>query len=385
MSVSSFPAARPKIEKLLLSHDPEDALDKSLQDHIISSLWPSQENTHPSVYLKYLQLECETWTRSATTFAVETYRDFLDLVDHLKRNRHAPRNSPIVLGFFPRLSSTQERLPSPLQDTSRQSLHLPLRDRYASCESAIAEASIFLVVRLWLMLNVGPLDTDTFVPGTSLEWPEDQSLDDVIKGCFQTADLGPKVSQWRTSLNASSIERIGGFEIIWTDNLADHLYLSEENDTISVYHHVQVLHGLRHKDASDEVLPDRLLLETLQTLALLVPRHNRESLRWFKKVYSEGRGIIDEAAGDVKLLPWARCPEKYNFWGPRLLIIRDAYDNSEPKHLGQWWHDRRRKVQWYTFWVAILVLVLTIVFGLIQSVTGVMQVYYSTHPVHQRA
>jgi hypothetical protein len=32
-------------------------------------------------------------------------------------------------------------------------------------------------------------------------------------------------------------------------------------------------------------------------------------------------------------------------------------------------------VQWYTFWVAALVLGLTIVFGLIQCVEGALQVY----------
>ena len=40
-----------------------------------------------------------------------------------------------------------------------------------------------------------------------------------------------------------------------------------------------------------------------------------------------------------------------------------------------WWYDDRKKVQWYTFWVAALVLLLTIVFGLVQSVSGVVQAW----------
>jgi hypothetical protein len=37
----------------------------------------------------------------------------------------------------------------------------------------------------------------------------------------------------------------------------------------------------------------------------------------------------------------------------------------------------RKRVQWYTFWVAVLVLLLTIVFGLIQSVSSVVQAWAS--------
>ena len=74
-----------------------------------------------------------------------------------------------------------------------------------------------------------------------------------------------------------------------------------------------------------------------------------------------------------------RVLDDYQYWQERLQIIIEAYNKSEPKALPQWWYDRRNKVQWYTFWIAALILVLTIVFGLIQSITGILQVYYSSH------
>lgn len=40
----------------------------------------------------------------------------------------------------------------------------------------------------------------------------------------------------------------------------------------------------------------------------------------------------------------------------------------------QWWFDRRDRVQWATFWTAFVVFVLTVVFGIIGSATGIMQV-----------
>ena len=384
MSFISLPCHEPDLHKLLLSDLPEDCLDKPLQRYITESLWPAQELGNSSVYYQYFKLECETWMRSGASIAIETYRDFLDLTDHLKANRMVPRNSASILNFFAPPPPSDEKLSFSTQTTGRDHLQLPLRDRYPYCDPTAARDSVFLTVRLWLMLNFGSPATNTFIPGRSNpEWPENQSLDHLIDSYFPTSELGSKLSQWPFSLNAYSLEHIGGFKVSWTDHLADHLYLNEDMDTISVYHHVQVLRGLECKKEPDQVLPDRLLLETLQTLALLIPRANRKCKQWFERVHSQDQADIDKAAGDVELLHWARSPEKYQYWGQRLITIKDAYDASEPKDLGQWWHDRRRKVQWYTFWVAILVLVLTIVFGLIQSVTGVMQVYYATHPVQQ--
>jgi hypothetical protein len=46
----------------------------------------------------------------------------------------------------------------------------------------------------------------------------------------------------------------------------------------------------------------------------------------------------------------------------------------------QFWYDRRNKVQWYTFWIAVLILCLTVFFGLVQSIEGALQVYKAYHP-----
>jgi hypothetical protein len=64
------------------------------------------------------------------------------------------------------------------------------------------------------------------------------------------------------------------------------------------------------------------------------------------------------------------------------MILEEAFDRSEPANIAPWWYDRRKKVQWYTFWVAILVLILTIMFGLIQSITGIIQAWASMKGFH---
>jgi hypothetical protein len=83
---------------------------------------------------------------------------------------------------------------------------------------------------------------------------------------------------------------------------------------------------------------------------------------------------------DAKLLfqqPASRVVEEYDYWRDRLIILQEVFDDSKPASLRQWWYDRRNKVQWSTFWVAVLVLFLTVLFGLIQSVVGIIQTWAS--------
>lgn len=65
----------------------------------------------------------------------------------------------------------------------------------------------------------------------------------------------------------------------------------------------------------------------------------------------------------------------FEYWHDRLVILKQAFDEAEPRNMKQWWHDKRKRVQWYTFWVAIMVLMLTVFFGLVQSIEGALQVY----------
>jgi Ni/Fe-hydrogenase subunit HybB-like protein len=69
----------------------------------------------------------------------------------------------------------------------------------------------------------------------------------------------------------------------------------------------------------------------------------------------------------------------YKYWHNRVAEISEAFDKSQPRDIGGWWMDRRNTVQWYTFWIAALALLLTVVFGLIQSITGIILAYAAYH------
>ena len=130
---------------------------------------------------------------------------------------------------------------------------------------------------------------------------------------------------------------------------------------------------------NSDAFPDGLVDETLRTLSLLFPVNDERTKRWlYKNVNSRG---MDRALQSCELLRLEeRQFEGFKFWHDRLVMLKQAFDQSRPSTISQWWHDRRNGVQWYTFWVAILVLSLTIFFGLIQSIEGALQVYKAYHP-----
>lgn len=128
------------------------------------------------------------------------------------------------------------------------------------------------------------------------------------------------------------------------------------------------------------ILPMALIEETLHTLALLLPEHDKSLSAWFTACQAtelkKGKPPLDPLAKECgQLKVEQRQIEKFVYWHDRLVILKQAFDEAEPNSVRQWWYDRRKRVQWYTFWVAVLVLVLTIFFGLVQSIEGALQVY----------
>ena len=92
--------------------------------------------------------------------------------------------------------------------------------------------------------------------------------------------------------------------------------------------------------------------------------------------------LIDDKA--IKCQPLSakdRQSKNFEFWHDRLTILKQAFDDADPKTFRQWWSDRRKPVQWFNFWFAVALIVgLTVLFGLIQSIEGAIQVYKAYYP-----
>lgn len=112
-------------------------------------------------------------------------------------------------------------------------------------DQAHHEMSINLVVRLMLMIKVGHVSHEGI--GGSLEW-KTGNLRDFISQQFPAA---PRRSHERLKLEktftALNLNRIADIRIKWTNNLADHLQMMNDDKTVAVFQHASFLKAQLYK------------------------------------------------------------------------------------------------------------------------------------------
>lgn len=139
--------------------------------------------------------------------------------------------------------------------------------------------------------------------------------------------------------------------------------------------HIDDITNLIHSNLYEDDFID----ETLRTLALLLPQSDKGIKKWF--LNKKSKLCLDPTARECgNLSAEQRQINSFKYWRLRLSILKSVFDESEPKSLTQWWNDRRRGERWFTFWIAASVVLLTVFFGMIQSIEGALQVYKAYHP-----
>ncbi|KAK1463998.1 hypothetical protein CMEL01_12759 [Colletotrichum melonis] len=230
------------------------------------------------------------------------------------------------------------------------------------------------------MLKFGPVQGEAF-PHHHLIWDTGCLRECIARYLDEGPRLDVKGVRLPKTFHAWSVVAIGGIQVEFTDNLADHLLLIEEESGIKVliFHHVSFL-----RCHQSSIYPVGFLEETLETLQLLFPESEfggtgiskRRRWSWYQKLLSKQPcPPIDWGLGSIGTLSAeARRIERFRFWRNRLIVLKQAYDDATPRTISQWWHDRRNRVVWCTFWLAILVLVLGALVGVVQCVQGGLQV-----------
>lgn len=100
-------------------------------------------------------------------------------------------------------------------------------------------------------------------------------------------------------------------------------------------------------------LESGLLEETSRTLDLLFPSWDGAT-----------RKVLRRMGKDFDLLnPKQRILdlEYYPYWKDRLLEVYEDVFQADPEGIGQLWRDRRDPQKFWTFWVAMVILMLTMV------------------------
>jgi hypothetical protein len=277
------------------------------------------------------------------------------------------------------------------RETIRERLSSKLAAPKAANENELLDSSIDLAARLVSMTDIGVLQYG-FSGRRELEWNRGP-LKDFVHGYFNVPVVLGQDVKLEKMFNAHNLGRIAGINIVWTDNLADHLRMIDEDKKVAIFHHASFLkcqqryirfnsstHFVTQQANSISTLfPPGLMEETLRTLALLFPQSDKDTAKWFNKL-PRSLHIDSQAFSCGHLKADERHVENFKLWHDRLVILKQVFDESRPSTISQWWCDRRNGVQWYTFWVAILILFLTIFFGMVQSIEGALQVYKAYHP-----
>ncbi|KAF7504418.1 hypothetical protein GJ744_002222 [Endocarpon pusillum] len=221
-----------------------------------------------------------------------------------------------------------------------------------------AELALGFATKLWLHAS----------PDLSTRGPSSFRL--VIKACLPERSDRNKISGHLTNdFCAKHLWRKGGIQIVWTDEIEQHL-TPYKGRTLNVFRNSSMLRALQ-QDPNSDPFPDGFVSETLQTLYLLFrpldAKKARRNIRYMEKHLDAD---LELAMGEYAKFDL----QQYPYWHEKLAEIQRMYDHKTPSGLVQWWFDRRDRVQWTTFWVAFIVLVLTVCFGIISSITGIWQV-----------
>jgi hypothetical protein len=124
----------------------------------------------------------------------------------------------------------------------------------------------------------------------------------------------------------------------------------------------------KHREAARDLLP--LFEETLRTLDVLFPAWDPNTIEFVDSMSSHGDMISPFKLED--LYPQQQQSlSKFRFWRARLteLILEHQ---SPPHDWRQIWNDRRNPMAFWTFWIGLMIFLLTLVFGVIASVLAGM-------------
>ncbi|CAI7585940.1 unnamed protein product [Penicillium glandicola] len=324
----------------------ESNIPTERQEKIVSCLWGTgnkyqKQNLHP--YFQYYTEQCRTaFLCHGSGLVIRTHQHIIDIAAHIQ-------------GGYSR--SEVKKYVQQCQWTSD-----------STSENGI-NASIDLTVRLLCMLDVGEFE-NAYSGRKKLLWAQGLLQDFVQETLSEDTSLDNDGIKLDGIFKVCNMVRIAGFQVEPTSNLCDHLRFRDLNKTIEVFHHASFL--MAHRKNS--IFPPGLVDETLATLALLFPRGDKETERWYKK--QDGPEELDKnilRCGEVV----NRSIGDYKHWHDRLIILKSEFDETRPSNIMQWWNDRRDVSQWYALWAVIS---LTVLFGLVQSIEGGLQVYKAYHP-----
>ena len=114
-----------------------------------------------------------------------------------------------------------------------------------------------------------------------------------------------------------------------------------------------------------KIYSKELIQETIWTINLLFPRNDKETRKFLtrhKRDFNNDPPYVERRPLNLN---------DYVFWRDRLSELRQIYA-AQPRNLRAALMDNRSTLQLYTLWTAVIIFLLTVVFGVISSVTAII-------------
>lgn len=134
-----------------------------------------------------------------------------------------------------------------LSNEIRESLAGKLREQRLVADEASIEDTTALAARLLLMLNIGN-PKHCLTPGqTRIDW-RSGTLKELVGYQFSSIPVLSDHVKLSRQFNALQLVKIAGVKVAWTNNLADHLLLQEDDTKVYIFHHASFLQCHRDGD-----------------------------------------------------------------------------------------------------------------------------------------
>ncbi|PSN65429.1 hypothetical protein BS50DRAFT_58462 [Corynespora cassiicola Philippines] len=326
-------------------------LDQRSKSHLINVFWPHIQLTEINfvsddyiVFFDFIGKTLQDLRRHAAHYADQQLDDLLATIEKLRKD-HEMTRSEIVAAV--------------------QRDHINVDEKLIRC-------SIELAAYLWSGIYIRSKDStvgNQVSQETRINWPSDQSLARAIAECFKVEKprSSGKGLALDGSLTAIKLRDQRGVEIIWTDNLADHLKLhgQRKDRSLTVFRQKSLL--INHRLAANPIIPIEVLDEAVRTLDLLFPLGDEKTAAFLKT-----SGVHLNVAG-ASSLQQAGARTEFKYWKDEILQLNRILEGP-PETIGQTLRDTRNFGEFVTIWVAIFgVFILTILFGILSTVYSVKQ------------
>ncbi|KAH6949285.1 hypothetical protein DER45DRAFT_97158 [Fusarium avenaceum] len=335
-------------------NDTSRALNDDEREEFITRIWDTKKEYNSrelSAFFDFLEDERKTAAKQGLKF---TFEDFFTL-----------RN---ILYKYPEKSWTEI-----LEKVRNENL--------AFIPGESVGKAIILIIRSFLLIRAKFCESNVYVYPGELAILQDESLNTILQKFRNPRSIrdGSAIQRYPRWFNAIDLSKKAEMRIEWTDYITDHLTI--QGGVLLLFRHSQALKYMENSAIlTSDFFGRDFITETRRSVLLFFPP-DREGLHpnglnyyhWMTGgailKYWQLELLKDSGKGEISTFS-----TDYPVWHQKLDYILEVSQSQSNLSLSSIWYDDRDQALWWTRWALITAVFFAIVFGLIQSITGIMQV-----------